>query len=364
MASIGIESYMVGIICALPLERTAVELMLDETHAAIDTPYGDYNVYTYGRIGTHNVVIASLGFGTYGTVSAAGVANDLRRSFPHLKYTLMVGIGGGVPRLGRDGVDIRLGDIVVGCTNGAPTIINYTLGKDLSGAFEIRSQLGEPPDLLSRAVAALKTQHQISDPTYLHHLADMLEKKPWFNDPKLQEDYFNLLDTEDNLFAADTLHPAYEHDCSTCLNASIFRQPRYLRRHGLPDAKFIRKRQDGSADYPTVFFGSLGSADTLMKSGTRRDAVYAMIQQQRNAKILCFEMEASGIVKGWPCLVIRGICDYSDSHKNDHWQNFAAATAAAYAKDLLIRIRPNAVADTKSAVGFCKSPERQSLQEY
>ncbi|KAI9766873.1 MAG: hypothetical protein M1839_004741 [Geoglossum umbratile] len=37
----------------------------------------------------------------------------------------------------------------------------------------------------------------------------------------------------------------------------------------------------------------------------------------------------------FPCLVIRGICDYSDTHKNDRWQRYAAATAAAYAKELL-----------------------------
>lgn len=37
----------------------------------------------------------------------------------------------------------------------------------------------------------------------------------------------------------------------------------------------------------------------------------------------------------FPSLIIRGICDYSDSHKNKAWQNYAAATATAYAKELL-----------------------------
>ena len=48
-----------------------------------------------------------------------------------------------------------------------------------------------------------------------------------------------------------------------------------------------------------------------------------------------FEMEAAGLMNNFPCLVIRGICDYADSHKNDRWQPYAAATAAAYAKNLL-----------------------------
>jgi hypothetical protein len=46
-------------------------------------------------------------------------------------------------------------------------------------------------------------------------------------------------------------------------------------------------------------------------------------------------MEAAGLMESFPCLVIRGICDYSDSHKNKQWQEYAAATAAAYAKELL-----------------------------
>ena len=51
--------------------------------------------------------------------------------------------------------------------------------------------------------------------------------------------------------------------------------------------------------------------------------------------VLCFEMEAAGIVNTLPCLVVRGICDYSDSHKNKRFQESAAATAASYAKLLL-----------------------------
>jgi nucleoside phosphorylase len=59
--------------------------------------------------------------------------------------------------------------------------------------------------------------------------------------------------------------------------------------------------------------------------------------------VLCFEMEAAGLMNHFPCLVIRGICDYSDSHKNKEWQGYAAMAAAAYAKDLLSRIPPNKV---------------------
>ncbi|GAB1211414.1 hypothetical protein ATERTT37_000528 [Aspergillus terreus] len=46
-------------------------------------------------------------------------------------------------------------------------------------------------------------------------------------------------------------------------------------------------------------------------------------------------MESAGIMDQLPCLVIRGICDYCDSHKQKNWQGYAALAAAAYAKNLL-----------------------------
>ncbi|KFA53540.1 hypothetical protein S40293_10316, partial [Stachybotrys chartarum IBT 40293] len=56
---------------------------------------------------------------------------------------------------------------------------------------------------------------------------------------------------------------------------------------------------------------------------------------------LCFEMEAAGSMDNLQCLPIRGICDYSDSHKNKAWQDYAAATAAAYARELLEILPPS-----------------------
>ncbi|KAF3126429.1 hypothetical protein TWF594_001137 [Orbilia oligospora] len=49
-------------------------------------------------------------------------------------------------------------------------------------------------------------------------------------------------------------------------------------------------------------------------------------------------MEAAGIVNEPPTLVIRGICDYSDSHKNKEWQPYAAFSAAVFAKEIVLRL--------------------------
>jgi hypothetical protein len=58
-------------------------------------------------------------------------------------------------------------------------------------------------------------------------------------------------------------------------------------------------------------------------------------------------MEAAGLMDGFPCLVIRGICDYADSHKSKNWQRYSAAAAAAYAKELLLGV---------PGYRICKSP--------
>lgn len=75
-----------------------------------------------------------------------------------------------------------------------------------------------------------------------------------------------------------------------------------------------------------------------MRDGVTRERL------RTELNVLCFEMEAAGLMDNFPCLVIRGICDYADTHKNKRWQPYAAAVAAAYAKELLCIIPGNPVA--------------------
>ncbi len=70
--------------------------MLDEEHPLPPNQPGDDNIYVLGSIGQHNVVITCL-LGQYGTNNAAIVATNLKRSFPSIRATLIVGIGGGSP---------------------------------------------------------------------------------------------------------------------------------------------------------------------------------------------------------------------------------------------------------------------------
>ncbi|KAK1252063.1 LOW QUALITY PROTEIN: hypothetical protein MKX08_003250 [Trichoderma sp. CBMAI-0020] len=77
----------------------------------------------------------------------------------------------------------------------------------------------------------------------------------------------------------------------------------------------------------------------LLKNAVERDKI-----DRRYAKrIFCFDMEAAGLMNNFPCLIIRVISDYSDSHKNDEWRKRATAVASAYAKELLSLIEPSDV---------------------
>jgi len=134
--------YKIGWICALPLEMTAAIAMLDQLHQPLEHSPGDDNTYTLGRIGGHNVAIASLPIGEIGTNSAAQVAIQMLRTFPSIKIGLMVGIGGGVPT--RE--DIRLGDIVVSKPTGQTGgVFQYDRGSNLPDKFKISGFLNAPP---------------------------------------------------------------------------------------------------------------------------------------------------------------------------------------------------------------------------
>lgn len=114
---LALDSYLVGILCALFFEAAAVAAALDEERETLgDLPTHDDNSHTFGLIGKHNVVIAFLPIGKLGTEWAATVGTRVSTSFQQLKVCLLVGIGGDVAN--EPEKDIRLGDIVVSRPDG------------------------------------------------------------------------------------------------------------------------------------------------------------------------------------------------------------------------------------------------------
>ena len=149
--------------------------------------------------------------------------------------------------------------------------------------------------------------------------------------PKMNEKYTYPRQAEDQLFKSTCNHQG-GHTCSGCDVAKIIQRPH-------------RAFSD-----PYIHYGTIGSANRVVKDGTERDKV------KGEMKILCVEMEAAGLMDSFPCLVIRGICDYADSHKNKKWQPYAAATAAAYMKELLSVIPPKDVAKVSPAADMVQIP--------
>ncbi|RHZ44874.1 uncharacterized protein CDV56_102131 [Aspergillus thermomutatus] len=243
---------------------------------------------------------------------AASVATQLLNDFPSVRFSLLVGIGGGVPDLDQ-GVDIRLGDVVVSRPAGRyGGVVQFDRGKALaSGRFERTGALQRPPDVLLGTVARLEALHRRVDSEVPRYLREMIERYP-----KMKEGKYTYQGAEnDRLFRAESEH-AGGKDCHGC------------------DPGEIVERERRPHPSPVVHYGTIGSSNAVVKDGRLRD----MIRDELDVQ--CVEMEAAGLMESFPCLVIRGICDYADSHKNKRWQPYAAATAAAYAKELLSFIPP------------------------
>ena len=297
------EDYQIGIICALALEKAAVEAMLDEEHPRLKRKEHDVNDYTLGRFGVHNVTIACLPAGLLGNGPAAVVAKDMERSFP-IKFGLMVGIGGGV---WSKKADIRLGDIVISQpeeTHGG--VVQWDFGKmEKSGVFRRTGTLNKPPPVLLHALQSMKTRHITDGDNLSESLSMMFEKKP-----RMKDEFGYQGSEHDQLFKA-----TYDHEkgetCDECDINKIVARP---------------ARKDSA---PKIHYGNIASGNEVMKHGVTRDRI------AKDEGVICFEMEAAGLMDHFPCLVIRGICDYADSHKNKIWQSYAAATAAALARELL-----------------------------
>ncbi|KAK3643209.1 hypothetical protein LTR56_010356 [Elasticomyces elasticus] len=306
------ESYTVGIICALDVDKAAMEAMLDEEHRGIATMSGDDNSYTFGRIGQHDVVIACLPAGMTGKASAATVAKDMMRSFPS-KAGFMVGIGGGV---WSENIDVRLGDVVVSQPDGMHGgVVQWDFGKMETEGFRRTGTLNKPPRPLLNAVQSLKATHRRRESAAHQHFKEMI-----VNNPVMKKDYSNPGREHDKLFEAYYSHPSGE----TCANCDWWR---------------LTQRSPREDDKPRIHYGNIASGDEVVKDGPTRDRI------AQEEGILCFEMEAAGLMDSFPCVVIRGVCDYADSHKNKRWQPYAAATAACYCKELLGVVQPQGIAE-------------------
>ncbi|KID69235.1 Ankyrin repeat-containing domain protein, partial [Metarhizium hybridum] len=336
------SKYTVGWIAALPHERAAANAMLDETHGPPqDRHEKDDNIYILGSVHCeggrqHYVVIAGLPLGQYGNTAATTTAAQMLSSFPAIKFGLMVGIGGGI-RSERN--DIRLGDVVVSKPEGRfGGVKQYDFGRATVDGFHCSGWLKPPPRVLLNAIGALQSKHDMERSMMPDILRDMYSKHPVMKQSRTGPGFVHQGTSNDRLFRSDYHHQREDGSCSACEETGeIAREKR-------PDCD------------PFIHYGTIASGDMIIRDPQTRD----LLAQD----CLCFETEAAGLMNDFPCLVIRGICDYCDSHKNDQWQKYAAATAAAYAKELLLVIDPADVDKTPRARDGQERKDRDDILEW
>jgi nucleoside phosphorylase len=316
------RGFEIALICALLLEANYVQDVFDEFWEDYGKADGDPNWYTVGLIGKHNVVLVHMP-GT-GTTSAAGVAVGLRASFPNIKLALVVGVCGSIP-YGTDQREILLGDIII-----SQALIQYDFGRQYPEGFKrknnIRDILGRPSPQIRAIQAKLETDHHMQkmQNNIVSFLQEIERKRPDAKYPGLEND---VLYNSSYIHKHRTSTACECGEGDTICEAALQMECEDL---GCEATMLICRNHLFDRPTPLVHFGIIGSGNSVMKSGQHRDQI------AQADGIIAFEMEGVGIWEHFPSIVIKGVCDYADSHKGKGWQRYAAATAAACMKAFLV----------------------------
>ncbi|KAK8927219.1 hypothetical protein VCV18_003687 [Metarhizium anisopliae] len=298
------EDYHIAIIAPLEIENVAATLMLDNRHdGRFPMARGCEYLYTPGEMGGHNVIVATLPAGEDCDLgSAAALSRQVKTFFPNLWFGLLVGVAAGMPNVGGGGQerDIRLGDVLVAQQDGElPGLINLELGKWTENGFVLRRRgwLDMAHKLVRSAIRQIKAGDFLQDqPLFLKHYQQMMG---------------NLSHPEAFADPGQELDLLYE------------------------TGESVVKRRTREAEKRTrVWYGMIGSASTLVENASKRDE----LRDKHN--LVGIETAAAGIVPNIPVGVVRGVCDYADEKTNEAWRPYAAAMAAAYAKEIILQIGP------------------------
>jgi nucleoside phosphorylase len=346
------DEFEVALVCSLPLEYDAVSLLFDQFWDENGDQYGrapgDVNTYTTGRFGNFDVVLVLLA--NTGNISAASATASLRSSYPGLRLVVLTGICGAVPTSDA-GEEILLGDVII-----SKTVIQYDYGRQYSDDFvpkdTTEDSLGRPDKNIRSLVAILETareRERIEEraAVLLEQIQDFAAKKT----RRLNADTYQYPGaTNDKLFEASYRHKHHNSTQCLCEQCHKYSDPvceesrslacdvlgcdeRHVVRRQRLEANRLLEQEERTkeAQIPFVFIGRFGSSDKLLQSGEYRDLI------AKRYGVLAFEMEGAGVWDELPCIIVKGVCNYADSHMNDRWQNFAAAAAASVAKGLVER---------------------------
>ncbi|KAF5640378.1 hypothetical protein F25303_7126 [Fusarium sp. NRRL 25303] len=349
------DEFRIAIVCALPCEADAVTLLFDEFWDEISAPYdrleSDRNTYITGRIGQHNVVLATLHH--RGTINAAIGSVHLTLSYPNIKLALLVGTCRGMPRI--ENIDAYLGDVVIG-----KDATQYDFGARYPDGQFVLNDLAEK--MIRRANRNIRTMLATYETEFMRKRLKVAAKSHLKD---LQEAALKVERTanyqypgtkEDRLFPPDYCHE-HEELCTLCKdNVRGFCKTNYRAsciEVGCDFSKLIpRSHRDdlpqGAELIPEIFFGRFGSANIPVKDGDYRDELASKYHLD------AFETEGDGMWDDIPTLIIKGISGYADSHSNKAWKHYASATAASVAKAVLGRYPSS---NNMGSPAFMKAPQ-------
>ncbi|RFU81058.1 hypothetical protein TARUN_1151 [Trichoderma arundinaceum] len=272
---------------------------------------------------TLNEGISKLSY-RMGKASAASAVARLKLSYTGLQQAFLVGVCGGVPKT-HDGVDIMLGDVIIG-----KTIVQYGFGKKYPDKFvrkfAFKESFGAQKKDTQSILAMIET---IRGRDKIRRTATKFLSRLKL---KAAEHGYGAKYVYTGLAKDELFEPSYRHKhhkplhcickdcreptspvCDEAINTSCnelgcntkYLVPRFIsmNRQGQE-----RVESDG-AQILAIHVGSIASGDTVMKSGVDRDRI------AEREGIIAFEMEAAGIWEEIPCIVLKGVSDYADSHK-------------------------------------------------
>lgn len=343
------DEFEIAIFTVLKVERDAIEAALDEEYECDAFVYSrapsDVNTYTVGRLGCQHVVLVYLP--SMGSMDSAPAAASMKATFPGIKLALVVGVCGVNPYLkDEDGREVLLGDVLI---STAVVMVNseQRYPGRLTIWTEIEDVLGRAPTMIRaflQKLQGVKAHGRLKNKTTRYADAIVMGlggrgAYPGANQDKLFPTQYRHKhqDPEKCSICARCTEPLHRV-CDNALVSScgiLGCDDGYLvRRKRLEDGKRLRlaaSSSNGAAStgdplQPCIWFGRFSCSEFVLKSGIHRDQV------ARENKIIAFEMEGAGTWDNLPTIIIKGACDYADSHKNKIWQPYAATTAAACAK--------------------------------
>jgi nucleoside phosphorylase len=332
------DGFRIAIICALPEERVTVEAVMTRDYKDERQGYGkaerDDNVYTVGEIGGKPVVlVAPRGMGTTNT---RHLARGLQISFRNISWAFVVGIAGGAPFV-HDGSgwkesDIHLGDVIV-----STQVIEYDFGREYENGFKRRTNVESvlphaPAEVTNFVNQFVRGRGQAFKRILRKTNADLADcsgfevgEKGYHEHPGPDKDdvydlgYHHKHQDPGECAQCSQCTEWYHEVCKEALSASC-------------QELGCEPRCSNPVRETKIHFGRYASGNAVMKSGHRRDLLI------REEGVIGFEMEGAGAWEVLGTIVVKGVVDYADSHKNKQWRGYPAARAALCAAAMIEEI--------------------------